>query len=236
MKRFVKEMSVKIEEQTVRQRHTVRVFTTDPIPSPKVEILNRLIAECNRQSGLHLQLVTNDPDAFVRSLARYGMHKNARNYIALVGRRGADTQQLLGYYGEKVVLAAQQLGLNTCWIGLTFKKGKVSCDIAVGEKLYGVISIGIGENQGVSHKVKTPQQVCRDIANMPDWFRRGVDCALLAPTSMNQQKFHFSLQDDGTVRASTSWGFYSQMDLGIARLHFELGAGEHVVTWCDDAE
>jgi len=221
---------MKIDMQTIRDRHAVRVFTTEPIPHDKVEALRQLIEECNRESGLHLQLVTDDADAFVKLLARYGQHKNARNYVALVGpRKGAE--QRLGYYGEKVVLLAQQIGLNTCWIGLTFRKGKAKCQINDGEKLYGVISVGFGQTQGQPHKIKSPRQVCPDIDQMPEWFRQGVDCALLAPTSMNQQKFRFALLDDGRVRAWTSRGFYTQMDLGIARLHFEIGASDHPVQW-----
>ena len=47
---------------------------------------------------------------------------------------------------------------------------------------------------------------------------------------MNQQKFRFILNGD-TVRAETASGFYSKIDLGIARLHFELGAGVENFRW-----
>ena len=65
---------------------------------------------------------------------------------------------------------------------------------------------------------------------MPEWFRRGVQAALLAPTAMNQQKFTFTLQGD-TVSAKAGTGFYSKVDLGIAKYHFEIGAGTENFRW-----
>jgi hypothetical protein len=65
---------------------------------------------------------------------------------------------------------------------------------------------------------------------MPDWFRRGVEAAQLAPTAMNQQKFLFEL-NGGKVKAIPMTGFYVKVDLGIAKYHFEVGAGEGDWTW-----
>ena len=64
----------------------------------------------------------------------------------------------------------------------------------------------------------------------PDWFIKGIDAALLAPTAMNQQKFVFSLHDN-VVTAKAGIGFYSKIDLGIAKYHFELGAGNENFKW-----
>lgn len=63
------------------------------------------------------------------------------------------------------------------------------------------------------------------------WFLDGVDAALLAPSAMNQQKFTFILEDGGKVRAQAGVGFYSRIDLGIAKCHFELGAGDGTFRW-----
>ena len=65
---------------------------------------------------------------------------------------------------------------------------------------------------------------------MPDWFKNGIDAALLAPTAMNQQKFVFSLNGD-VVSAKAGVGFYSKIDLGIAKYHFEVGAGKENFRW-----
>ena len=150
------------------------------------------------------------------------------NSIALIGDPGA--AELCGYYGEKLVLEAQMMGLNTCWIGLSYKKVPGRYVIAPGEKLHLIISIGYGATQGVPSKSKPVEKVSKCNGDMPEWFRHGVEAALLAPTAVNQQKFRFELVGD-RVRATTGWGFYSHVDLGIAKLHFELGSGKPSSIW-----
>ena len=65
---------------------------------------------------------------------------------------------------------------------------------------------------------------------MPDWFKNGMEAVLLAPTAMNQQKFLFTLNGN-QVSAKAGIGFYSQIDLGIVKYHFEVGAGKSYFDW-----
>ena len=58
----------------------------------------------------------------------------------------------------------------------------------------------------------------------------GGEAALLAPTAMNQQKFFFTLAGE-RVLAKAGTGFYTRMDLGIVKYHFEIGAGEGEIRW-----
>lgn len=221
-----------MDYEIIKSRHSVRSYTDRPLPTEIRHGLTALVDECNSSSGLNIQLVTDEPKAFGSSLlAHYGKFSNVRNYICMIGKKSSGTDELLGYYGERLVLRAQELGLNTCWVGMTFKKGKIPAEISDGEKLYAVIAIGYGTTQGSTHKIKTPQQICPEIDSAPEWFRRGVEYALLAPTAVNQQKFRFKWSGDNRVTASSSWGFFSKMDLGIAKLHFELGANPVRVEW-----
>lgn len=221
-----------ITKETVALRHSVRSYTDTPLSPENARELEKIINECNTQSGLHMQLVTDEPDAFGKSItAHYGKFRNVRNYIGLAGPKDGGTEEQLGYYGEIVVLRAQQMRLSTCWVGLTFSKRNSRLDIGKGEKLYAVISIGHGVTQGAGHKIKRPCQVASPWDSAPKWFRRGVECALLAPTAVNQQKFHFEYLSENEVRATTSWGFFSKMDLGIAKLHFKIGADGHDFEW-----
>lgn len=181
--------------------------------------------ECNRAGGLHIQLVTDEPVAFDSFLARYGKFSGVRNYIAMIGKKDERLDEKCGYYGEKLVLLVQQLGLNTCWVGLTYKKVKSAFEVTPGEKLCIVIAVGYGKTQGVPHKSKLLVDVSKCDDNMPDWFKSGMEAVLLAPTAMNQQKFMFSLEGD-KVTAKAGNGFYTKVDLGIAKYHFELGAGK----------
>ena len=85
-------------------------------------------------------------DAFGGMRAHYGKFENCKNYIALIGKAGTDEK--CGYYGERLVLKAQQLGLNTCWVGMTYTKSKVPCILNKGEKIQLVIALWLRQNSG----------------------------------------------------------------------------------------
>lgn len=218
--------------KVMKERHSVRSYEDKAIDKEVKKELLSLIAQCNKESGLHMQLVTDEPQAFDGFLAHYGKFSGVKNYIAMVGKKGADLEELCGYYGENVVLKAQELGLNTCWVALTYSKIRNAFKLAPGEKLCCVIAIGYGATQGVSHKVKAIEDLCKTKGDMPRWFRNGMEAAQLAPTAMNQQKFLFTLRGN-RVSAQAGRGFYTKLDLGIAKYHFEAGAGTSGWEWED---
>lgn len=210
--------------EAIKERHSVRAYTDKKIEGEVLLALENKIAEINGESGLNVQLVLNEEKAFGGRMARYGKFSGVKNYIAMVGKKGADLSEKVGYYGQKLVLFAQTLGFNTCWVALTYKKVKTAYKIEEGEKLALVIAIGYGATQGVPHKSKSINAVSNAGENSPEWFVNGVRAALLAPTATNQQKFFFTLKD-GEVTAKPGLGFYAKVDLGIVKYHFELGSG-----------
>lgn len=216
--------------ESMEARHSVRQYLDKPLETAAAEALRAELERCNREGGLHMQLVANEPKAFAGFMARYGSFRGVSNYIALVGPKAADAEEKCGYYGEQAVLLAQTLGLNTCWVGLTYSRVKGAYAVAKDEKLYAVIALGYGAVQGQAHKSKRFGEVVQAEGRVPDWFRKGVEAALLAPTALNQQKFRFILRGD-KVAAEAGAGFYTKMDLGIARCHFELGAGRENFAW-----
>lgn len=219
--------------EAIVARHSVRQYKNQAIEADKVEQLHAAIDEANRTAGLHLQLVTDEPEAFAHGLAKYGKFSGISNYIALVCRKGQDEQ--LGYYGERIVLLVQTLGLNSCWVGLTFSKQPDHYTIGPDEQLHGVIALGYGLTQGVQHPVKPIEKFYKaPSASIPEWFKKGVEAAVLAPTAMNMQKFEFELLPDGRVAARTRFtlmGSYLKLDLGIVKCHFEIGAGKENFRW-----
>lgn len=216
--------------EAMRARHSVRQYSDRPLGAEVITTLEEEIRSCNQEGGLHIQLVTGEPRAFDSLMAHYGKFSGVRNYIALVGRKGPGLDEACGYYGERLVLLAQQLGLNTCWVAQTYKKIPSAFRVNAGEKLTVVIALGYGENQGVPHKSKPLSAVASCDGEMPDWFVQGMEAVLLAPTAINQQKFRFTAT--GTrVSAKAGLAFYSKVDLGIAKYHFELGAGRKSFTW-----
>lgn len=218
-------------QEAIVARHSVRLYQEKAIEATVVGRLDEEIALCNQEGGLHIQLVLDEPQAFTGGMVKYGSFKGVRNYLAMVGPKGAD--EAIGYYGERLVLLAQTLGLNSCWVGLSFRKQPDQYQIADGEKLHGVIALGYGANQGVQHPMRPLSHFVKVNGTMPEWFKKGVEAALLAPTAVNQQKFEFELVDDHTVRASARFTLigYGKIDLGIVKYHFEVGAGKENFAW-----
>ena len=217
--------------EAMTARHSVRQYEDKAIEPEKLAALEQEITACNQEGGLHIQLGKDEPKAFDGFMAHYGKFSGVRNYIALIGPKGADLDEKCGYYGERLVLLAQMLGLNTCWVAMTYSKIKTAFTVDAGEKLCVVIALGYGKTQGTGHgKSKTFEEVTKTTGEVPAWFRSGVEAALLAPTAMNQQKFLLTLNAN-QVTAKAGAGFYSKVDLGIVKYHFELGAGKENFTW-----
>lgn len=210
--------------QAIKTRHSVRRYIDKNIESSKVDELQNLIDECNRKSGLSIQLCINDPNAFKGLLAKYGKFSNVTNYIAMVGNRDENLEEKCGYFGEQIVLRATQLGLSTCWVAASYKKSGCSAKVRDSEKLCCVIALGYGENNGTQHKSKSFDEVVGAGKDYPKWFKMAVEAALKAPTAMNQQKFIFTLIGENTVKVESKRGFYTKLDLGIVKYHFEIGA------------
>ena len=223
-------------QEAITARHSVRKYIDKEIPADIVTVLQDKIAEYNKVGNLNIQLVMNETRAFTGMLS-YGTFSGVKNYFVMVGKKGDGLDERVGYYGEQLVLLAQTLGLNTCWVGLSYRKVPEAYNVGKDEKLACMIALGYGETQGVSHKIKTVEQVSNASDLTPAWFKRGVEAALLAPTAVNQQKFSFEYvgmnNNRHQVRAKKGISMigYTQMDLGIAKLHFEIGAGKENFIW-----
>lgn len=218
--------------EAIVSRHSVRSYTDRELEDDVIKALKEEIEDCNKEGGLNIQLAVNEPKAFSGFMAHYGKFRNVKNYIALVGKKSADLDERLGYYGERLVLKAQILGLNTCWVAMSYSKSKAACRIGSDEKLVCVLALGYGETMGVQHKSKEADKVSRAEGQAPEWFAKGVEAALLAPTAMNQQKFMLTFNEYG-VKAESTGGFYSKVDLGIVKYHFEIAAGKENFMWIE---
>ena len=223
--------------EAIQARHSVRAYTGQPLTDADAQALQEKIDEVNRVGRLHIQLIRNEPKAFLGPFARYGKFRNVTDYLVMVGVKADDLDERIGYYGEQLVLLAQTLGMNTCWVGLSYTKIPNTYVLNDSEVIQAYISIGYGATQGVLHKIKRIEQVSNVSDSTPDWFRQGVEAALLAPTAINQQKFSFEYLGmiDGHHRVLAKKGFslvgYTHMDLGIAKYHFEIAAGKENFEW-----
>lgn len=211
------------------ERHSVRAYQDKPLSEDVVKDLTEKVNGINANTGLHIQLVTNEPTAFQSPMARYGKFSNVSSYLVMVAPETKAAEELVGYYGEELVLTAQSMGVNSCWVGLTYRLKPGIVSVGKGEKVHCVIALGYGVDNGRSRKTKEPIEVGNISDLTPKWFLSGVTCALNAPTAVNQQKFYFELQSDQmTVSANAKFSLvgYTHVDLGIVKRHFELGVEE----------
>jgi len=223
-------------QEAITARHSVRKYIDKEIPADIIVALRDKIEECNKVGNLNIQLVLNETKAFTGMLS-YGKFSGVKNYLVMIGKKADDLDERIGYYGEQLVLFAQTLGLNTCWVGLSYRKVPEAYNVGKDERLSCMIALGYGETQGVSHKIKTILEVSNASDITPAWFKKGVEAALLAPTAINQQKFsfeYFGLKDNKhIVKADKAFSLvgYTKIDLGIAKCHFEIGAGKDNFIW-----
>ncbi len=223
--------------EAIHTRHSVRRYLDRPLEAEKVAVLRKALEEANAESGLNIQLAVNEPKSFNGLfISTYGQFHGVSNYFVMAAPKGKEWEEKVGYYGEKMVLLAQTLGLNTCWVGLSYKKQPDQYQVLDGESLLAVIALGYGTHQGNAHPQKKGiEHFCRVEGAMPEWFRSGMEAALLAPTAVNQQKFEFILHEGNRVEAKAKFSFigYAALDLGIAKCHFEIGAGKENFSWAD---
>lgn len=216
-------------QEAIKSRHSVRAYKPEPLTDSDSAKMQKKIDEINEISGLHIQLIQNEPKAF-KGVFAYGKFRGVVNYMVMIGKKGPELDELVGYYGEQLVIYARTLGLDTCWVGLSYRKIADTYTLRDSEKVACYIAIGYGETHGVSHKIKTPEQVSNVSASTPEWFKNGVEAALLAPTAVNQQRFRFEYkgENNGVPQVVADKGRsligYTSMDLGIAKYNFEAGA------------
>ena len=212
-------------KELIKARHSVRKFKDIPVNDEHRAALDELAKELSEKSGLNIQVIYDDPECF-KSIFAYGRFKNAANYIALAGDKTVENiDEKCGYYGQQMVLKAQEIGLNTCWIGGSYSKGKCKIDTEKGEKVVCIIALGYGENDGVKHKSKPVSKLCNvPESDMPTWFKNGMVAAMMAPTALNQQKFYVTLNGDDVI-VTAQKGPFTKVDLGIVKYNFEAVTG-----------
>ena len=229
--------------EAIDARHAIRAYTDDPVAPDALAQLAAEIEACNAESGLHIQMAAGLDDAFLGLKTHYGRFKGVHNAIALIGAvvlgdgdgagstlqsfkdaegtpvspEAAALQERVGYYGERLVLRAVQLGLDTSWAVLDGAENVDPADawwtLGDGESLVWVIAFGHGARPGGRRRTKPIEELASvvkgdgesttdtpvSLSDAPDWFRAGMEAAMKAPTSLSQQPFHFTLHLGGAV-------------------------------------
>lgn len=224
----------------IKTRRSVRSYTPQPIEGAALAKLRAAISEANAESGLDMQLVLGKPAALERCRAQYGSFSGLANFIALVGPDDAELDEKCGYYGEHVVLSAKCAGLDTCWIAFSWRNDVQLLDVRPGQRLVCAIAVGYAAQPGVERRRNSVEALSTvdgfhpsTTKDLPRWFLAGMEAARLAPTAMHQQAFcvDYRTSEPGLARIRALGGPMANVDLGIVRYHFELGADATGESW-----
>ena len=214
-------------KRAMNARHTVRQFDGTSLSESEKSILRSRVDELNKQYDLSIALIESEktPVNFMGKALLGGRGVYSYFILAADDRDGID--EMLGYTGSDLCLYAQMNGLNTWWMAGTFNRKYVEGFVS-GKKIVSIIAVG--KTQGVPHKSKEKDQVSKFEGEEPEWFKNGVEAALLAPTALNKQAFNITGKGN-KVSLTYKSGPMSGIDKGIVKHHFELGAGKENFEW-----
>ena len=227
----------------IEARRSRREYKGRYIDNQKLSHLRRLIGEYTAQSGIRMELATDSGAAFNGLTKSYGMLSGVNNFVGMIGgKEDWQTAEKLGYYGQLLVLEAVSMGLGTCWISLTLKRENLPFTLSKGEEVLSTITIGeVDPEDSLKEKFvrgmlnirnKTLEEMFISDVEPPKWFINGVRAAQKAPSAMKKQPVCFRYKN-GVVTAGVSdiSEFMNAHDLGIFKLHFQIGAGGGQWEW-----
>lgn len=229
--------------EAMSARHAVRDYSDQPVDEATLDDLRSLVDQLNERHGLNIQLVIDDGDAFGECPTHYGRFKGVHHCFALIGRDDdpADLDERAGYSGERLALEAVMRGLDTGWAVLHESREHAGAWLLDDdERMPAVIAFGHGNRPGRPHRSKPVQELGAvegapaddPLSGAPEWFVKGLEAVQLAPSALGKQPVHFTLLADGrTIRGEALEGVQAEICLGVAKLHFELGAGEGNFVW-----
>lgn len=232
--------------QAISERHSSRKYLDTPLEELNLQYLNGLIKDFNKKFGLCMQLILNDERAFQGFTKSYGIFQGVEHYLALVGKTNDPfLLEKCGYYGERFVLEATRLGLGTCWVGGTFSKKDCPVAVAADETFVCVIVIGnIADELSfrekfihrVTHrKTKHLEDFYDSNVKLPDWFKKGIEATKIAPSALNKQPVKFYYLKNETTCSVPKYDSHEAIDMGIAKLHFEIAANNGKWEWGNEA-
>ena len=230
---------MKIEEylSAMKKRCSRRKYINRTIDPKYVKQLEDNLTLYNKESGLNIKLVIGSGAELFNGFRKsYGLFVGVQNYIAMIGSKELpERMEKVGRFGEKIILEATAMGLSTCWVGTSYDKKAAATLCSANDALDCVIAIGYSDKKhslkermmeyGMHRQNKAKKTLTEAEDPVPEWFKQGMDAVYLAPTARNLRPFVFKYKDGQVTAFITNPTETAMIDLGIAKLHFELGAG-----------
>ncbi|MGD9559750.1 MAG: nitroreductase family protein [Oscillospiraceae bacterium] len=226
--------------QAIAARRSRRAYR-GPVGDEAAHRLEHWAAQLNLENGLFIELRREGGAVFAGLRNSYGLFSGVHSLLVLAGRADdADLDEKVGHAGQRLVLEAVKMGLGSCWVGGTFDRQQVQSWLVPGHRAVAVITVGpvkvggslMGRAAGriSGGRRKRPQQMMDTDSAPPEWFVAGVAAAAAAPSALGRQPVRFAWQAGVASARVPEDRALQRVDLGIAKLHFEIAAGGRFAT------
>ena len=230
--------------EILRKRRSVRSYSLEPLEQ---SLVNKLKAELTmtttHEAGLKFQLQLNDSDPFNGFTKSYGAFLNARNYVAVIADVSSPhVYERAGYFAERFVIKATQLGLGTCYVGGTYDAKSVNLPLRAGEKILFLILVGYPlEKERIMEKLLVkmvhlqkmdiedffePSQDYENALSLFPELSVGLEAVACAPSGVNARPVRVFVDEiDGEKRLCAKVKEADNkklIDLGIAKFNFNF--------------
>ena len=242
--------------ETIKMRTSCRTFDSNAIEDDKVEKLKDYIEEINNKTEISARFIfvkKNNSNGAPEKLGTYGVISGANSFIVGIINKNEKNSLRFGYLFEKIILFATDLGLQTCWLGGTFKKNDFEQYASLNENEFIPIVSPVGIKKEKPRFLESAMRTLIGANNKKSWnklFFNGnnsnplseneaglyavpIEMVRLGPSASNKQPWRI-IKDKKLLNfyLCRSKGYGSENydmqknDMGIAMCHFELAAKE----------
>lgn len=243
--------------EVIKSRRSSRTYDGRQIDVTALQKLTDYIAEINQEKKIKgkFLVVQNDSKKVgkTKQLGTYGVISGANSF--LIGMIDKDEKDAVtfGYLFEKIVLYATHLGIQTCWLGGTFKKSNFEHNVILQDNEFIPIVSPIGYKKGNPRVFEAAMRTVIQADKRKAWselffekdsntpldkdsvglYNVPLEMVRLGPSASNKQPWRIVQDKDGfhfflcRTKGYALTAFDMQKnDIGIAKCHFKLSANE----------
>ena len=246
----------------ISQRLSVRSYSEQQVEPEGRKLLGELCLQQNNNgpfgAAVRFRLLDLEPlsKSDLRGMGTYGVIKGARLYVLGAVRNEKGAMEDLGYCLEKIILEATALGLGTCWLGGTFKRGSFAAQMELAEDELLPATTPVGYPAVEKSATERMMRFGAGSNRRKPWselffkgdgvtalteaesglFREAYEAIRMGPSASNKQPWRLVLDQQGATHLYLKENkIYNRMmgkvrlqlvDMGIAMCHFEVAARE----------
>jgi hypothetical protein len=238
----------------IKTRVSTRTFDERAIQGETLRKFEAYLDEINRSTKINARFIlAQGIGSGEKKLGTYGVISGAHTYIIGLIDKSESDAATFGYHFEEIVLAANDIGLHTCWLGGTFKKSDFEAKLAMKDDEQIAIISPLGYKKDKQRMLETAMRGLVGANKRKPWqelffdetlevsldegkakqYAVPIEMVRLGPSASNKQPwrivrkadcYHFYLS---RTKGYGGLAFDMQLnDVGIAMCHFELSAME----------